>query len=103
MIPNVVKTIGASAFSKCYGLREVTLPISAEYVALSNNFTESFFDCTGVQKITYTVGDGSVFNHGNANTLPRYAYRSLTTVVYEEHFIGVAKMRMIFAVRVSPR
>ena len=84
VIPNVVKTIGASAFSKCYGLREVTLPISAEYVALSNNFTESFFDCTGVQKITYTVGDGSVFNHGNANTLPRYAYRSLTTVVYEE-------------------
>ena len=84
VIPNVVKTIGASAFSKCYGLREVTLPISAEYVALSNNFTESFLDCTGVQKITYTVGDGSVFNHGNANTLPRYAYRSLTTVVYEE-------------------
>ena len=93
-IPNVVKTIGDAAFYGCSGLQEVTLSISAEYRVDGRTFNDksldSFAGCENVQKITYTVGDGSVFNptstttSGSADTLPYYAYKTLTTVVYEE-------------------
>ena len=93
-IPDVVKTIGDAAFYGCSGLQEVTLPISAEYRVDGRTFNDksldSFAGCENVQKITYTVGDGSVFNptstttSGSADTLPYYAYKTLTTVVYEE-------------------
>lgn len=93
-IPNVVKTIGDAAFYGCSGLQEVTLPISAGYRVDGRMFDykslDSFAGCENVQKVTYTVGDGSVFNptstttSGSADTLPYYAYKTLTTVVYEE-------------------
>ena len=89
VIPNAVKKIGAFAFYNCSGLKDITLPISAEYHATTGSYTyrnqhNSFSDCENVQKITYTVGDGTVFAHGNNFTLPYYARGALTTVVYEE-------------------
>ena len=89
VIPDAVKKIGAFAFYNCSGLKDITLPISAEYHATTGSYTyhnpyNSFFDCENVQKITYTVGDGTVFAHGNNFTLPYYARGALTTVVYEE-------------------
>ena len=84
VIPDTVKKIGEGAFSNCSGLKEVTLPISAEYIVGYEHSGSSFFGCKNVQKIIYTVGDGTVFAHGDNYTLPYYACGVLTTVVYEE-------------------
>lgn len=84
VIPDTVKKIGSATFSYCRGLKEVTLPISAEYDAEDGYLYSSFYACENVKKITYTVGDGTVFAPGNSFTLPYYARSALTMVVYEE-------------------
>lgn len=84
VIPDTVKKIGSATFSYCRGLKEVTLPISTEYDAEDGYLYSSFYACENVKKITYTVGDGTVFAPGNSFTLPYYARSALTMVVYEE-------------------
>ena len=90
VIPDTVKSIGKYAFSWCKNLKEVTLPISAEYAVFETDAAtsqSSFALCSKVQKITYTVGDGSVFVPESSKymcTLPSAASNMLATVVYEE-------------------
>ena len=90
VIPDTVKSIGKYAFSWCKNLKEVTLPISAEYAVFETDAAtsqSSFALCSKVQKITYTVGDGSVFVPESSKymcTLPSAASNMLVTVVYEE-------------------
>ena len=85
-IPDTVEKIGACAFYDCSGMQEVTMPISAEYSA-SYNGTEryqSFYGCSKVQKITYTVGNGSVYAPTYSYSLPYFAKDALLAVEYEE-------------------
>ena len=96
VIPDTVKKIGSAAFYGCKGLKEVTLPISAEYHAdvgsgSSGNLYSSFYACENVKKITYTVGDGTVFAPGNSFTLSYYARSALATVEYEEGITEISE------------
>ena len=87
-IPDTVEMIGDRAFYDCYGLQEVTIPISAQYAAdgraWNNVSLNSFYNCSKVQKITYTVGNGSVFATDFSDSLPYYARNALLTVEFEE-------------------
>ena len=101
VIPDTVKKIGSAAFYGCKGLAEVTLPISAEYVVTETSaslWQSSFASCNNVQKITYTVGDGSVFVPERSKymcTLPSAASGTLTTVVYEEGITEIPEYALL--------
>ena len=85
-IPDTVEKIGSQAFYGCSGLLEVTMPISANYVISDEHYSnyQSFNGCGRVQKITYTVGNGSVFAPGFTNSLPYFAKDALLAVEFEE-------------------
>ena len=103
VIPDAVKKIGSEAFRNCSGLKEVTLPISAEYNISGYYSGSSFSGCSNVKKITYTVGDGTVFAYGNAYTcaLPYYASGALTTVVYEEGITEIPEHALHYCSRLT--
>ena len=50
-IPDTVSKIGFQTFDGCTGLKEITMPCSAE-------FGSSFTNCTNIEKVTLTKGTG---------------------------------------------
>ena len=104
VIPDTVKKIGDYAFVDCSGLTEVTLPISAEYNIGGASNGGSFYTCKNVQKITYTVGDGSIFDPEEdiyGYTLPDAAREALTSVIYEEGISAIPRNALKYCSNVS--
>ena len=104
VIPDTVKKIGDYAFVDCSGLTEVTLPISAEYNIGGASNGGSFYTCKNVQKITYTVGDGSIFDPEEdiyGYTLPDAAREALTLVIYEEGISAIPRNALKYCSNVS--
>ena len=104
VIPDTVKKIGDYAFVDCSGLTEVTLPISAEYNIGGASNGGSFYTCKNVQKITYTVGDGSIFDPEEdiyGYTLLDAAREALTSVIYEEGISAIPRNALKYCSNVS--
>ena len=104
VIPDTVKKIGDYAFVDCSGLTEVTLPISAEYNIGGASNGGSFYTCKNVQKITYTVGDGSIFDPEEdiyGYTLLDAAREALTSVIYEEGVSAIPRNALKYCSNVS--
>ena len=104
VIPDTTKKIGDYAFVDCSGLTEVTLPISAEYNIGGASNGGSFYTCKNVQKITYTVGDGSIFDPEEdiyGYTLPDAAREALTSVIYEEGISAIPRNALKYCSNVS--
>ena len=71
-IPDSVTRIGDYAFYDCSGITELTMPISAK---IYNRWT-TFSNCTNIEKITLTKGNGTVQNYSasSGQTETHYEY-----------------------------
>lgn len=63
-----VVSIGAYAFTKCYGLTSVDIPNSVESIGI-----DAFYDCSGLTEVTIpnsvnTIGDGAFYNCTGLNS-----------------------------------
>ncbi|MGN1478541.1 MAG: leucine-rich repeat protein [Acutalibacteraceae bacterium] len=73
MIPDSVTIINHGAFYGCIGLKELTLPCSAK----TYNDKNTYFNCSGVEKVTFTKGTGVMQNYGfdeNSSNITYYQY-----------------------------
>ncbi len=62
VIPDSVTSIGSYAFYNCTGLKEITMPCSAQ---ISSSAT--FYNCYGIEKVTLTAGTGTMQNYTATN------------------------------------
>jgi hypothetical protein len=73
IIGDSVTTIGDSAFDNCTGLKELTMPISADihyynyWVSVSNYTNTSFNNCVNIEKVTLTKGSGVQQDYSTEN------------------------------------
>lgn len=84
-IPDSVTSIGYNAFYGCTSLKELTIPVSAKI----NN---SFNNCTNIEKVTFTKGNGFVLDYDSSNykNTPWYISRSnLKEIVIEDGVTGI--------------
>ena len=68
IIPDSVTSIGKSAFYRCTGLRELTIPISVNVV--ESNERPVFSGCTSIEKVTFTPGTGKGYDYGADSSSP---------------------------------
>ncbi len=62
-IPDSVTSIDDHAFFGCTGLTELTMPISAKI------YGNSFLNCTNIEKVTLTKGNGTVQNYDTSPSI----------------------------------
>ena len=61
-IPDSVESIGDYAFYGCTGLEELTMPASAKIY----NSSDTFSNCTNIEKVTLTKGTGIMQDYGSS-------------------------------------
>jgi len=79
VIGDTTTTAGASAFSMCTGIRDLTLPVSLEYDH-TNPFA-SFYDCKNIESIKFTLGSGDVSGYDYSYSPVSYSTPELTTAI----------------------
>ena len=82
-IPDSVTSIGSYAFYGCSGLRELTMPVSEKIY----NSSSSLCNCTNIEKITFTKGNGTVQNYGTSTSTSS----SITYYQYTPWYLSRAK------------
>ena len=66
IIPDKVTDIDDRAFYGCSSLKELTIPVSAKIY----NSSYVFCNCTNIEKITLTKGNGTMVEYGTVTTAP---------------------------------
>ncbi len=99
IIPNSMETIGARAFQNCSGLKKVTIPLSTTYdVSIAAISSATFEGCGNIEELTFTVGNGTIFDAGygsNKYALTMRSQTSLKKVTFVEG-IGMLPERALY-------
>jgi len=89
IIPDGVTSLGRKAFWNCSGIKKITMPISCEYnTTYTSDYTytryATFYNCSSVEEIVYTIGNGTVFEHGSWYSLTYCCKNTLKKAEFEE-------------------